>query len=351
MALFMDGADYYNSVAQQQSIWSSTSTGITPGVIGSGVYGYGRAINQANLNNLNKLFSEVENTPGANWQTIYMGFHFLCPTLPTGGVRYIAIMDGATFQLTLRVNAGFQFLLYRGDAVTLLGTSAQAMVGGTWYWVTIKAVISNNAGVGSFDMNVEGSGVSGSQISFAGDTATSANDYATQIRLNTSSVATNSPSYDNFHLYDGSDGAPFNAMLDERRIYFGLADGDGSDTAWTASAGARWQCQDENPPNDDTDYIHTAGVGNRNSVVIPDFVNVTPEAVKMSARTRRDDAGPSNVALFVKNAAATYSTGANVPTGSTYVYIPRTMLLSPFTLGAWGLAEVNGAEWGVQRTS
>lgn len=350
MALFMDGFDYYNTMNADQgsSIWDSGSAVGSFSAVGSGVYAYGRSV-QVSSATLSKTFANVENTPGANWQTIYLGFHHI-PNLILGddSVRPCQFIDNVTNQLNLRVTATGVWKLYRDN--TLLATGTNGMAIGQPYWISIKAVIASVGG--SFKLHMSGPGVNNLEIDYSGDTANTANDYATRVVISRASGnASGQQTIDNFHLFDGSDGAPYNDLLTERRIYFGLADGDGSDIAWTASAGSRYQCVDENPPNGDTDYISTAGVGNRNSVTIPDFSAISPDAVKMSCQVRRDDAGPSNIALFVKDSGGTYSTGPDYATGAAYVYAPRTMILSPFTAGNWGLAEINGAEWGVQRTS
>lgn len=351
MALFMDGFDYYNGIGtdMMRSIWDSASANGALSAVGNGVFAYGRS---ANTGTWEKAFANVEGTPGANWSTLYMCFHFQCPTTPNLTKNYWGIFDGASHQLVFRVNALNKLELYRGNGTTLLATAASSMVASTWYWIAIKAIINNNAGIGICVVNMSGSGVGGNQINYAGDTAATANDYATKIVMSTDAgVAAQNGQLDNFHLYDGSDGAPWNAISSERRIYYNLPTGDGAATQWAASAGNRWACVDENPPNGDTDYISTATVTDRNSVTMVALSNISADAVKLSCQVRRDDAGASDIKLYTRIGGTNYD-GTAFATGVAYVFSPRTMILDPSAgPGAWTLVNVNAAEWGVLRSS
>lgn len=342
MAFFMDGFDYYNTTAQQQSVWD-TSENVAPSAIGAGVFGYGRAVSINVTGQQGLTFANIPGAGAGQWATIYACYHWQFGQAGNDTKQLLQLIDGATNQLNLRLTAGNVFKLYRNAA--LLATGATALVIGQWYWLSIKAVI--NGAAGSFRLDIFGPGVNVTEFNVAGaNTQNTANAYATKLRFEGVNSAAGNSVIDNVHIYDGADAAPWNAVSTERRIYFNLPTGDGALSQWAASAGADWQCVDENPPTDDTDYISTATATDRSLFTTGAFTNITVDAVKLSMRARRDDAGPRGIKLTARIGGVNYDS-AEFLQGATYTYQPKYWLTSPATAAAWGLAEVNGTEWGV----
>jgi len=339
MAFFMDGFDYYTSPG---AVWDSASGG-TISAVGAGVFGYGRKLNVNTAQTLLLTFSAVPGGGAGQWATILGGFHFRFTALGDDSRQFIALRDGATNQINLRQTAGGIFKLYRNT--TLLATGATALAINTWYWLGFKAVISDAAGI--FQLYLSGPGVNVLEFDLSAlDTQNTANAYATTLALRTVHSSAGAMDFDNGHVYDGTDAAPWNAYSTERRIYYFLPDADGSDTDWAASAGSPYECVDENPPNSDTDYISSATATDRASFTVPALSDATIDAVKMSMFAYRDDAGPRGVKLYAKISAADYD-GSESLLGAAYQYFGRYMLTSPATAGNWGLTEFNNAEWGV----
>jgi len=232
-----------------------------------------------------------------------------------------------------------------------LATGTHALAANTTYWIAGKVYIHASAGV--ITLTITGPGydnvtdiniVSGDAV----DTMETANAYATKIGF--SHFGGNNISIDNVHIYDGADAAPWDALSIERRVYYFLPTGDGSNIDFTASTGARYTCQDENPKNDDTDYINSATVGHKNSVVIDDIPTVTVDALNLIAAARRDDATAVGIKLFSKISGTDYLSDELI-LGSAYVHLEKQWLVSPATTAAWEEAEVNAAEWGVNISS
>lgn len=349
MALFMDGFDYYTDTGadQLQSKWDTGSKVASISAIGSGTFAYGRSA-QIGDPALSKTLANVIGAGSANWGTVYLCFHIKpSTTLGDNTERVVQFIDGASNQLNLRITVGGIWKLYRDG--TLLATGTNAMTTGNWYFIAIKAVISTAAG--SFKMFMSGPGVSGTELNYSGDTANTANDYVNKISfLRAASASAGQWEMDNCHIYDGADGAPWNAISAERRVYFNLATGNGADAAWTPSAGAIYQCVDENPVNSDTDYISSSTVGQKASVTMPALTNFTVDAVQMTIFARRDDAGPRGIKSYVDISGTDYESGEFL-VGATYLFWVYNWILSPATSAAWGLAEYNGAEWGVHLTT
>jgi len=346
MALFLDGFDYYNGtgVDQLQSVWDSGSGVASISVLGLGAFGYGRGA-VVGATALSKTFANITGGGAGQWGTVYGCLHYIPNgTLGDDTQRAVQLIDGATNQLNLRVTAAGIIKLYRDN--TLLATGTNAMTAGLTYFLAFKAVIST--GAGSFVLFLSGPGVYNlTEINYAGDTANTANDYATKISFVRAANGTGAQqTIDNVHIYDGTDGAPWNALSAERRIYFGLPTADGASVQWAASAGSDYQCLDENPPNGDTDYISSSTATNRTSTTTGALASVAIDAVKLSMYARRDDAGPRGIKLYTRIGGVNYDS-AEFLQGASYQYWAVDWLLSPATAAAWGLAELNGAEWGV----
>jgi len=347
MALFMDGMDYYNTQAAFQSRWDVASAPSSWSGIGSGVFAYGR-YTVCGSGVIYKTFADIPGVgSGANWPTIYCCFH-LQPDASLGADtnHVVALLDGATNQINFRVTNTGVWKVYRN--ATLLATGTNSMVVGQWYFIAIKVTISDAAGV--VTLNMSGPGVNATEINIVAgdgvDTQNTANAYATRLSM-TRLTAAGNIFLDNFHLYNGADGAPWDAISGERRIYFNLPDADGADVAWTPSAGNRFACVDENPPNGDTDYISEATATDKSSFTVPALAGITPDAVQAIMYARRDDAGPRGIKLYTDIGGTDYL-GSEFLVGATYLYYAEQWVLSPDSGVAWGLAEVNAAEWGVQ---
>lgn len=346
MALFIDGFDFYTGTGadQLQSIWDTGSAVGSFTAVGNGVFSYGRSVNLAS-GLLTKSFINITGGGTGQWATIYGCLHYVPnTTLGDDTVQFLQLVDGATNQLNLRVTAAGVIKLYRN--ATLLATGTTTLVAGQTYFMAFKAVI--NSVTGSFDLLLSGPGVyNTAEISFSGNTANTANNYATKVSFTRAANAGGAQqNIDNVHIYDGTDGAPWNAISAERRVYFGMPGADGALTAWIASAGSDYQCIDENGPNGDTDYISSSTATDRTSITVPSLSGLAVDAVKLSMYSRRDDAGPRGVKLFTRIAGTNYDSSEFLQ-GASYQYWSVDWLLSPASGVAWGLAEFNGAEWGV----
>src|SRR4029079_19356311 len=75
---------------------------------------------------------------------------------------------------------------------------------------------------------------------------------------------------DDLYVGDGSGAAPWNDFLGECRVDARVPTGPGATTTWTPSVGANWQCVDEIPPNDDTDFTTAAAAGLTDTFVVED---------------------------------------------------------------------------------
>jgi len=334
--LFMDGFDYYSTDGNEGAVGAGWDASPTPGVgnTSSGIYGYGKYSNNLTA------YRTIPNT-----QTVILGFHYFPGgSLGDNFTNWFTFYDGGTTQAVLRIGDQGQFLFYRGNGSALLATGPiNNLRPNTWVWLSIK--IKFSATVGTIDITLNGV----SLLSASGlNNITTANAYTN--RFSTARPGNGSsyhPNWDNFHVCDDSGGAPFNAILAERRIYFFMPTGAGTASVWTANGAATfWQCTDEVPSNGDTDYGSSTTPGNRSDVVIADVSGFTVlDSVKTNMVARKDDAGARTLSSVVRQ-GGTYYDAAAVTLFSTYSGFPVLYNAQPAT-GAWDVTAFNAAEWGV----
>ena len=346
MALFFNGFDFFNGggTDQLQSVWDAGSAVDTISAVGSGAFGYGR-YSQNGFNNLYKSFANVPGAASGNWATLYFAFHWY----PGGsfgddGATWVGFYDGSSAQAYLRITSGGIIKLYRGNG-TLLATGVTSIAAGVWNWVAGKITFNGSTGTCTLKLN----GVQ--QFAATGlNTITTANAYATKIGF---SRPGNGSGYqgnlDNVHIYDGTDAAPWNDISAERRIYFGLATGDGALTAWTASAGNKWACIDENPPNNITDYIYAATPGDQYTYTKAALSGVgSIDGVQLWMQAQKDDATTRGVKLLSRSNGGTVSKGAENLVLSGWLYYVTQWLLDPSTAAAWTVSNFDSNQFGVE---
>lgn len=133
-------------------------------------------------------------------------------------------------------------------------------------------------------------------------------------------------------------------------LYLLTANGDGSDTGWTASAGNRWDCIDEVPPSA-TDYISTSsGVANTKNTVTLSNLGVAVDSiasVSVLVKAKLAEAGTGNVRAIM-NSGGTYGNGDSVALGTSEMWATLHTLVDPDTSSAWDATGVNALSAGVE---
>ena len=263
------------------------------------------------------------------------------------------VTDGwvGTHQIQIRFHGtqGQDLAIYRGGGTTLLATASNVFPINTDVWLSVRIKIANVGGV------VEVKDAVGTTLaSFSGDTQQTANATFNSVDM---AWTPNWHVADDVICMDTTDsptGTPFKGHLTERSIWTGFPAADGSTLQWTANGAAnRWDCVDEDDPNDDTDYISTATPGNINLSTI----DSTPagmagiEAVITQHRSRKDDAAARSVRSVLRRNAAN-NLGATNTLGSTYVnYQDKVYEVDPATGLAWVASDIDACELGMDAVS
>lgn len=348
MAIFLDGFDFWNDFNYMTQTGVYVSGSGTSGFVAPGNYSYGVCWASNGYQYLAQDFSYIQigASPATNWPTVYMAFDFR-PNQNYNNTILVSLLDGTNYQLRLQCNASGQFALYRGNGTTLLATGTKVFTLNVWYSIALKVVLNNTTG--SVQVNVDGV----SDITYNGDTCATANEYATQYKICYEGGNGWVCQFDNLHVYNGADAAPWNALPTvSPRVYYFLPNGDGATVDWTASAGADYQCVDENPANGDTDYIKSSTVNQISVFTKAALSNVAAvNHAQLSVALRKDDSATRGVTLKARDNGGTYYDSGEFLLTTIYGYYNFGWLLDPGTAAAWVIADFNNYQFGVEVTT
>ena len=254
-----------------------------------------------------------------------------------GATNYLASMlDGATAQITFVLTAAGFVEARRGSSLgTLLGTSSSAITSGSFHYIEVQSTI-NNSGTAIVKFN----GVIVLNLSGV-DTQASANAYASVVQVGYIGAATITY-IDDLYICDGS-GTANTDFLGDVSVEAIFPNADGTYLQWATSTGVtHYTLIDDNPPNSDTDYVLTSGVGNIDTY---GFTNLTVLSgtimgIQMNYFARKDDAGTRTITPIWFIGGVVYS-GDTGSLGSAYVYSSFIKETDPSDSTAWTIEDIN----------
>lgn len=331
--LFCDSFDYY-STAQTSRKWSSTS------FIGAAIGAVGR-----NGTNGIQLNGQGGDTNSMTWNfpatkaTIIAGMAIKFTT--TSPQTLFGFYDAGTLQVYLKFNTDGSLSVING-AGTTLGTTSPGVVASPTVqhnYIEFKSTISDAAGTAVVRVN----GTTVLNLSSV-DTKNSANAYATQLIVFTSLI-TNHLQIDDLYVCDTA-GSVNNDFLGDVRIECIRPSGAGTTTNFTPSAGSNYQCVDENPANDDTDYVSSTTVGHKDLYAFGDLSSSVGSVLAVVVNTvdRKDDAGSRTQSHLLLCSGTEAESAAFSPTTS-YANHQSVFETRPGG-GSWTIADVNSTEGG-----
>jgi len=263
-----------------------------------------------------------------------------------GSLGFMELMDSGTVQMTLFLNPEGTLSIRRGGS-TVLATSTNALLTNTWYFIEWKTKIHGTTGYSYVKVN----GVE--WVAYAsGDTNMTANAYANVVKFNPIQGGV-SPRFCDIYICDGT-GSANNDFLGDCKVECILPSGAGSYTQWTPSTGSNCACVDDNPANGDTDYVSAVPAGKSESNPWDSYAfgnllsaSGTIKGVQTSIYARKDDAGSRSIKRIYRR-ALTDDLGATVSLADNYAFLLEIMETDPIAAGAWTVANVNAAEFGVK---
>lgn len=259
---------------------------------------------------------------------------------PYGGVTTIwGLRDWAAgYQVYITFNTGDNTIAFWRYPGVILGWYGPLTVN-QWYHMQVKVFIHNT--LGSFEVRLNNvSVISGTNVDTQSTGTAGANihEFGGNAWI------------DDWWICDG-DGAAYNDFLGDLKAIQVKPNGVGNYSEWTPSAGANWQCVDEAPPTDDTDYVASSTVGQRDTYAMenPGFVGAI-KGVQHNVMVRKDDAGVRTARTLYRGGGVDFD-GVDVTLNTTYQVITRVMETDPATGVDWTTLGINAAEFGEKITA
>jgi hypothetical protein len=326
--LFMESFDGYGGTASQATKWNAVGTLGTSGPAPrTGAY-------RAHGNWTRAMFP-ASATVIVNLAVYWNG----------SGQVNVGLSDSAgTAQTTLVLDSDGKVRLRNGlsSGTVLEATAAAVLVSGSWNALEAK-ILTANAGTWTVKLN-------GVQIlSGSGDTQGAATNNVSFLSL-TNATAGNG--IDDLYVCDDT-GSVNNDFAGDCKIEcLSPQAGNGSNVGLTCSTGTdHGALVDELPANDDTDYAYSATAGAKDTYNFTDVATVgVIKAVQVSARARKTDVAPKTLAIVTRVGGVDTDGPSLAVASTTYGQYQQVLETKPGG-GAWTIADINGAEFGLKVVS
>ncbi len=246
-----------------------------------------------------------------------------------------------TVNMKIVFKSGNHLSLWRGND-TVLGIGSATLATNTWYWFWAYMLISDTVGVIRSKIN----GVTDIATTTSLDTRNDSGANGDKIDRFTACIDGNYE-FDDMYIQDatGTTNNGDDIDLGEVAIPYLIPDSAGDTTGMTPSAGSNFQCVDEVPPNDDTDYVAAATSGTLDLYNLTTASATSVKGAVARARMKKDAAGAKNARILVKS-GGTVSNGSDIALGTTYQSYPRNMRQNPVTAADWTPSEIAALQAG-----
>lgn len=261
----------------------------------------------------------------------------------TNATPFFNLWTGSTYQWGMVANIGGGIDVYRGNAATLLGSTAPGILTASAYnYLEIETAISTT--VGSINLYLNGASIL--SLSGINNAAAGAGTSVNTIVLG-SANGNWSGSVDIDDLYE----ADTNTKIGEGWVETLRANADGTIT-WTPDSGANnFGRVNETLVDGDTSYVQTGTLNNQD---LYDLANLSSSPVSIYGVQLVDfalktDATTRAIALVAKSGGTT-NVGGNFNLSASYQRLERMLTQDPNTAAAWLAAGVNALQSGPKVT-
>lgn len=253
--------------------------------------------------------------------------------------------SGATTHCVMARRANGRIAIKVG-AVEVAVTTGTHVDPANYNYFEMKAVLHDTTGT----IDIYKNGGATPILSFSGDTKNG----GTKAVFDT--VAILGPSYqmcDDIYIVNGAGAAPLNDRLGEVRCWPLAPNGDGNYSQGVGSDGnslLNYQLVDEAAENLNTaDYIGLVADGDKDTYTYTNLVPTTGTVlnVELASIAAKSDGGTKSFRQIIRVGGADYA-GADVTLGLSYALTTQQNFLNPATGLPWTIADVNGAEFGVE---
>lgn len=337
--VWCDSFDHYSTTYLVRKYTTQLGTAST--VSGSGRNGSGFASGASGT-----TYQGWRKSLGTSFQTWVVGFAILVPSTPGTQVNVFRIEDGTTAQIEIRVNTDLTISVTRNG--TTLGTSSTTLTTNTWAYVELKVKIDNTTGTIELKIN----GVTRIGPSSSLDTQNTANASASAFVIGSDRLSVR---LDDLYVLNGTSsgvsGAPNNDFLGDVRVEALFPNGNGNSSQFVGSDGNstdNYLLVDETTPNDDTDYVQSSTLNDKDTYAMTDLVTVAGSVYGIQAvpNAKKDDAGSRTFKTQIRS-GGTDVEGAEKTLGTSYAFFPE--IFESDSAGAqWTISSINSIEAGVK---
>jgi hypothetical protein len=255
-------------------------------------------------------------------------------------VKTTSFSPSTRFATVLNAN-GTQLALWfktdgtiRLDSAATLNTTANALATGQWNYIELIVTIAGG-GAGVYDVRVNGD----SWANGTGTTNAVAGTSWNQISIQNSQGgnAFQAHYFDDLYVHSCSGSAPYNTALGDCIVQAIFPTANATYSQWVPSSAVdHYTLVDDNPPNDDTDYVKGNSVGDRDS-----YSYVIPAAggnilgISVTPTIKKDDAGTRKYQTFYRTGSTNYDDGVDVTLSQSYAIYETIRTVDPATSVAW----------------
>ena len=332
--LAIEGFDHFTTAQAGDKKWAVSNGGISSAYGRFGGQGFGITSSAGNYG--------YKNLP-ANKSTIYCGVAII--KAEAGPVTYsspyplIAFRDESNIiQVRLHVTSAFAISAYQGDG-TLLGTSSDGVFKDTaWNYVEVKMTIS--ATVGVVEVKIGGTQV----LNLTSQDTKNGSDYIGKVYFYCVNASKNTY-FDDMYV----DDAQFHG---DCRVRTFVPDSISSaNNSFTASAGAKDECVDESPSNEDTDYIYSDTLNHKQGFGIITGALGTVIGIQLNNHCRIDEAGTRKITPLIRSNSTDYSGTESIAISAAYLFESEIWETDPDDSNVWTQTKLEAAEFGLEITT
>jgi len=305
---------------------------------------FGKAV-QMQASNLPLTFATPPFTPV---DTVIVGFALNVSEISVASDLLRLYEDESIYHLGFQVCNSGAIRLNRAG-VTLSGESGSNVIAANaWYYVEVQATIHDTNG--SYAVRVNGVLVaSASGI----DTRNGGTGRIDRVQFRSwTSPTSYLVRYDDIYVLNtlGTDNNTFLGSQVVEALYPATeVRGD-----WTPSSGTNNAALvDENPTNDDVDFVSSNVVGNKDLYSVGGLSHVTANVrgIQVNVDARVTDVAPLNLRPLLKADAVETSQGGQVVSSTGYKVFTILQEQNPSTNQPWTVAEVNAVQAGIEQVA
>ena len=296
------------------------------------------------LQSIHSNSGQIKKSIGVDKSTIYFGMAIKKESLfALGGYSSIDrpmlefFDESSVSQVKIHVDSGYGLSAYRGT--TLLGSSgSDVFETDKWFYLEGKITISDT--VGEVTLKIGETQI----LNLTSQDTKAGSAYIRNIGLC-------SMYHDVYTYFDDLyiDDSQFHG---DCRVRTFMPDADGNSADFTRSTGSNdYECVDENPSTEDTDYISSNTLNHKSIFGITTGALGTVKGIQINNHLRDDAAGVRKIKTIVRSNSTDYQGTETDAIPADYTFEHEIWELDPDDSGAWTQTKLEAAEFGLEITT